>query len=248
VDVVKSPSFRPGKGLPLSLDTPCSSAALVVKGIGGMIDREDGLLGAGYLPGHIWTFDYPRKQLWLEPTNWRPQPGMHQTALGFPRNAHGKAETGLARVTLTVDGKPLDLLLDTGATARPSAAGEQASATPTIHGIGVTSYITTSMLDQWHRRHPDWRVVADGDDLLGTHSTRLIEVPSVAIAGWMVGPVWFTERPDANFHQGMSQYMDRRVEGAVGGNVFAHFAMTLDYPASVAWFACVSQCQAIGAK
>jgi hypothetical protein len=248
VDVIASLAFRAGKGLPPSPGTPCHSVALVEAGSGGQVDGEDGVLGAGYLPGHIWTFDYPRQQLWLEPPTWRPQPGRHRTNLGFPRNDQGKPASGFARITLQVDGQPLDLLLDTGATAKPTAVGRQASDTPTSpRGIGVTSYITTSVLERWHRRHPDWSVVAQGDDLLGTkYASRLIEVPDIEIAGWTIGPVWFTERADSDFHDFMSQYMDRRVEGSTGGNIFAHFVMTIDYPASSAWFACMTQCRAAG--
>jgi hypothetical protein len=243
VQVIASISFRAGNALPASTDTPCHSAALVVNGIGGKTDHGDGLLGAGYLPGRIWTFDYPGQALWLEPASWQPQAGAHRAPLGFPTDANGRPSSGMARITLTVDGQPLDLLLDTGATAKPTAAGKQASGTPTVNGIGTTSYITTSVMNRWHQKHPDWRVVMDGDDLMGTrHAMRLIEVPEVDIAGWTVGPIWFTERPDANFHDYMSQYTDRRVEGSAGANIFASFRMTIDYPARAAWFSCATRC------
>jgi hypothetical protein len=247
--VIESLSFRPGKGLPSSPSTPCHSAALVVKSIGGKIDGEDGVLGAGYLPGHIWTFDYPAQQLWLEPKSWQPPAGAHRAALGFPINAKGNLGSGMARITLTVDGHSLDLLLDTGATAKPTAAGEQASGTPTVNDIGVTSYITTSVMNRWHHRHPDWQVVANGDDLLGSkHAMRLIKVPMVDIAGWTIGPVWFTERADTNFHDFMSQYTDQRVEGSAGANIFASLSMTIDYPARAAWFFCSAHCVVASAK
>jgi len=247
--VIQPPAFRSGKSLPSSLTTPCHSAALVSKSIGNVTNGADGTLGAGYLPGHIWTFNYPLQQLWLEPATWKASSGAHRTALGFQTDAKGELGSGMARITLKVDGRALDFLLDTGATAKPTAAGKQASDTPTEHGIGVTSYITTSVLDRWHQQHPDWRIVANGDDLFGSqHATRLIEVPKVEIAGWIVGPVWFTERADANFHDFMSTYTDQRVEGSAGGNIFAHFAMTIDYPARAAWFMCARQCKIASAK
>lgn len=49
-----------------------------------------------------------------------------------------------------------------------------------------------------------------------------------------VDPVWFIARSDHAFHVFMSSMMDKQVEGAVGCNVFGHFAMTLDYPRSMA--------------
>ena len=64
----------------------------------------------------------------------------------------------------------------------------------------------------------------------------MIEVPSISIGGHAVGPVWFTVRPDRNFHQFMSRWMDRRIEGAVGGSAFRYFRITLDYPNAVAEF------------
>jgi hypothetical protein len=243
MDVIASLAFRPGKSIPLSRGTPCHSAALVVKAEGGGFDTEDGLLGAGYLPGHIWTFDYPGQALWAESTTWQPPAGAHRTALGFQVDKNGKLNAGMARITLTVDGQPLELLLDTGATAKPTDAGKQASGMPTVNGIGTTSYITTSVMNRWHQQHPDWRVVANGDDLFGSrHATRLIEVPGVGIAGWETGPVWFTERPDANFHDFMSTFTDRRVEGSAGANIFAGFSITIDYPAQAAWFSCAARC------
>jgi hypothetical protein len=133
------------------------------------------------------------------------------------------------------------MLLDTGATARPTPAGERASATPTTAGVGVTSYITTSIFNQWHKAHPDWRIVEDGDGLIP--HMRLIEVPRMDIANWSVGPVWFTERADTQFHDFMSNYMDKQIEGSVGGNVFGHFVMTIDYVGEAAYFHCVSGCK-----
>jgi hypothetical protein len=209
---------------------------------GGSYDA-DGQLGAGYLPGRVWTFDYPAQRLTLESAGWHPDPASHPTALGFPRNAKGELASGFPRITIRVDGQPLDMLLDTGATAHPTAAGAKASGTPTVGGYGVTSYITASMLEHWHRAHPDWRVVDKGDDLFGAQrATRLIEVPRVWVAGWSAGPVWFTERPDRAFHVFMSSMMDKQVEGAVGGNVLGHFAMTIDYPDAKAYFRCVTGC------
>lgn len=248
LDVVKALPFRDGQGLPAAATTPpCAFVALVIPTDGG-VDGEDGQLGSGYLPGRIWTFDYAARKLWLEPAGWRPASGMHPASLGFPRDAQGHPEAGFARIALTVAGEPMDFLLDTGATAHPTEAGKATASSLSARGIGVASYVTTSVLERWRLAHPAWRVIAHGDDMLGKRfDSRLIEVPEVEIAGWRVGPVWFTERPDAAFADkpgGMSSYMDQPVVGAVGGNVFMHFTMTLDYPSAQAWFACAAGCQA----
>ena len=241
ITVATIPDFRPGHGLPPPTAGPCGNAVLVLsKGEAG----DDGQLGAAYLPGRIWTFDYPGRRLILEDAAWHPDRSAHATPLGFLHKDKSQPAGGFARITIHVDGQPLDMLLDTGATAHPSAAGRKASGTSTIKGYGVASYITTSVFDRWHKAHPGWRVVKGGDDLFGAaHATRIIEVPQVDIVGWAVGPVWFTERPDANFHKFMAQWMDKAPEGAVGGNVFRHFVMTIDYPGAKAYFRCVRGCK-----
>ncbi|WP_147293195.1 hypothetical protein [Dyella monticola] len=67
------------------------------------------------------------------------------------------------RITIRVDGQPLDMLLDTGASSFPTPAAARISGTPTVEGEGVTSYITTGTLERWHKAHRDWRVVEDAD-------------------------------------------------------------------------------------
>ena len=69
----------------------------------------------------------------------------------------------------------------------------------------------------------------------GTHEA-MIEVPKIKIAGYEVGPVWFTRRANKNFHELMSRFMGKQVEGAVSGNAFRFFRITVDYPKAVAVF------------
>ncbi|SEM41324.1 hypothetical protein SAMN05428989_3783 [Pseudoxanthomonas sp. GM95] len=110
----------------------------------------------------------------------------------------------------------------------------------TEKGIGVTSYIDKAVLDRWHQEHPDWIVIDDGDELLPVQGDmRVIRVPNVMVAGWSVGPVWFTERPEGTFGpKGMGAHMDAPVVGAAGANLWQHFVMTLDYPHDAAWLTC----------
>ncbi|HET6432762.1 hypothetical protein [Dyella sp.] len=238
--VVPAPTFAAGQSLPPP-DGPCGASVMVNK----LPYDLDGQLGAAYLGTRTWTFDYPARRLIAAGEGWKPAAGAHSAPLGFRRSTGPGLDLYFPRIVARIDGQPIDFLLDTGATAHPTAAGKQASGTETVHGEGVTSYITTGQLERWHAAHPDWRVIENGDDLGGPgHPSRLIEVPALAIAGWRVGPVWFTERPDSAFHQYMAQMMDRPTEGALGGNVFRSFRMTLDYPKATAWFVCVRDCQA----
>ncbi|WDS35377.1 hypothetical protein [Pseudoxanthomonas sp.] len=233
------------KGLPVVEHRGCDAMALVPDGYTELGDA-DGNLGAGYLPHFTWTFDYPAKTLWRESSNWKAASQLRPLHMSFPKNAAGDRWSGLPRITLNIAGQPLDFLLDTGATAKPTPAGLEASHIDTARGIGVTSYITTSMLERWHREHQTWRLVDKGDALMD--GMRIIEVPSVEIAGWSVGPLWFTERPDGAFdeHTGISQYMDGPVVGAAGANLWQNFVMTLDYSHDTAWLACADCKSSVG--
>ena len=97
----------------------------------------------------------------------------------------------------------------------------------------ATSFITTKVFDSWRAARVDWPVLENAE---ATTGEAMIRVSQVKIAGFSVGPVWFTRRKDANFHQYMSQWMDKRIEGAVGGNVLRQFRVTVDYPKAEATF------------
>lgn len=246
VAFVARPAYAPHKAMPVA-KAHCGDILVLDKGpdIGG----AEGMAGGRYLATRTWTFDYPARQLRVEDEAWRPSPAAHAIDLGMQRDDAGDLRTGYPRVTIAVAGESIDVLLDTGATAHPTKTGQAAMQTPTVNGQGVASYITTNIMNRWHAAHPDWPVVAAADDLLpGKPPARAIRVPSVEIAGWSVGPVWFTERPDANFEEGMSQYMDRTVHGAVGANVLDAFVMTLDYGMPKAWLACGNGCRAKAAE
>ena len=237
------PDYKAGRGLPPPGEGPCAAALMVLP----QAHESDGQLGASYLLGRVWTFDYPAQRMTMESASWRPSPAAHESKLGFPHDAQGRQQTGFARITIRVDGEPLDMLLDTGATSYPTPEAARISGTPTVNGQGVTSYITNGKFKQWHQRHPEWRVVEHADYKVAMGPLkRIIEVPKLQIAGWSVGPVWFTEQPDMAYHQYMAEMMDKPVEGVVGGNVFQHFAMTIDYPHESAYFRCVKACVPAG--
>ncbi|AIF48504.1 hypothetical protein [Dyella japonica] len=241
ITTAPAPVYKPGLGIPAPTNATCTGVMTYEDK--HPISAMDGMLGSNYLNGRIWTFDYPAKQLILQGKHWTPVVDDHAYTLGFQKDAEGKRARAFPRVVIRVDGQPLDMLLDTGATAFPSESGKQATGTPTVNGFGVTSYITHSQLERWHAAHPGWRAVENGDELFAGQPTRMIEVPSLDIAGWSVGPVWFTERNDDDFHNLMDPLMDKPPEGAVGGNVLGRFRLTIDYPQGVAYFGCTQGCQ-----
>lgn len=228
--VVAHPTFQSGKGWPL-LAEGCNGIVLYPAA------GRDGQVTPMALKPGIWTFDYGARSLTLRSPGGAAEAGGTATALGFKRLGPGHA-SAWPRIRITVDGQVLDMLLDTGATSHPTAEALKASGASVKDGVGVASYITASTMAAWHARHPEWRYIAEGDDLIPKRVAAVIEVPEIGIAGQNVGPVWFTQRPDEAFHGMMAHLMDIPPEGAIGGNVFENFRMTLDYPHARAWFFC----------
>ena len=234
-DTVRTFPFSNETALPVpSISRPCGAVAMVLNDPHDL--GYDGILGAAYLSSFIWTFDYPEQRLILEPPTWQPDGLAKHVPLLFIHNSAGERASDFPAIILKIDGESLPLLLDTGATAMPTSAGQAAQHLPTVNGIGVTSYITRSLLERWHARHPEWRVISNGDRLLP--NTRLIEVPNVELGDVPIGPVWFTERPDVNFGPTrMSLWMGQTVVGAAGANIYGRFRITLDYLHEALWIA-----------
>jgi len=203
------------------------------------LSSDDGLLGQAWFAGRVWTWDYPGRRLLLDGAGWHPQTDAQCVTLGFKTDAHGERENDFPRIVIKVDGRALPMLLDSGAMTvlTPAAMRTLRDGLPAER---ATSMIVASLFDAWHKAHPDWRIIEDAQ--AGTHCA-MIEVPQVEIAGKTVGPVWFTERPDKNFHQFMSGMMSGQVEGSIGGNALGHFVMTIDYPHAMAYFRCVLACK-----
>jgi hypothetical protein len=193
--------------------------------------RFDGMLGQEWFASRVWTFDYPQKRLLLRAAGDVPQvDAAHRLALGFKADDKGKRQIDFPRVEVGIDGSKLDLLFDTGAMTELTATA-LAVMDDGGKAARATSFITATQFEAWRKAHPGWRVIEDAEVGSGQ---AMIEVPELAFAGYTIGPVWFTRRADKNFHEFMSQFMDRRVEGAIGGNALRHFRITVDYPAAAA--------------
>ncbi len=234
-DGARMPAFSTATRLPVpAAPEACGVSATATNDLPDL--GYDGVLGAAYLSHFIWTFDYPAQRLSVESLSWRPDARATRIPLLFAQNSAGQWLSDFPGVVLTVDGEPITLLFDTGATALPTQSGAASRNIATVNGIGVTSYIVTSIFNRWHARHPEWPVVLNGDRLIP--GTRLIRVPDVALGTLHVGPVWFTERPDVNFGpQRMSLWMGQTVVGAAGANVYGRFKITVDYPHEALWIA-----------
>jgi len=191
------------------------------------------MLGAPWFAGHVFTFDYAKRRLVLRPDGDVPSVAAeHRIAVGFQRDDTGAVAVPYGRIQITVDGTVLDMLLDTGATVVLTEAARAALGGAATHR--ATSFIIASVFERWHEAHPEWRVIEAADQT--SEGEPMIEVPRVPIAGYEVGPVWFTRRPDSAFHEFMAQYMDKPSDGAFGGSGLRYLRVTVDWTRGVAAF------------
>jgi hypothetical protein len=200
-------------------------------------DREyhaDGMLGAPWFAGRVFTFDYGGKRLWLRSPGDLPEvPEAHRIPFGMQRDMTGTPTSPYGRIQMQVDGASIDMLFDTGATiALTDAALQQLGGAARDR---ATSFIIATVFDRWRKAHPEWRVIEAADANMS--GAPLIEVPKVRIAGHDIGPVWFTSRPDENFREYMAELMDKASDGAIGGTALKYFQrVTVDWANGTAVF------------
>lgn len=231
------PKFKKGSEIPLP-DNEGKMRVMPADVVAKNHLESDGMLGEAWFGGHVWTWNYPAGTLRLEGAGFHPDAKSTKVPLGFPVE-DGQRANNFARIAIAVDGKSFDVLLDTGAMTELTPEALKA-VNDKLPATRATSFIVDVIFKQWHTAHPDWRVIEQAE---ARTKQDMIEVPDVEIAGAHVGPVWFTHRPDKNFHEYMSGMMDKRVEGAIGGDAFQHFVMTIDYPNAVAYFRCAKDCK-----
>lgn len=231
---VPLPAFRPGLGIAAPAGTPGGLMPVQAAKMRGWFSQGwSGMLGQQWFAGRVWTWDYPARRLLLRAPGDVPSvPAAHRVALGFRKDRAGKHVTSFPRIGATIDGDTLDFLLDTGATMFLTDSARA------VLGDGraaerAASFITASVFRRWRARHPTWRVVRNAERRTGAD---LIEVPEVRVGGYTVGPVWFALRQDDAFHVWMAQWMDRPVEGALGGTALRGLRITVDYPGEMAYF------------
>lgn len=196
-------------------------------------EEWSGMLGQQWFAGRVWTWDYPRQRLlWRTAGDLPKVPQEHKVELGFQTNPNGSRKLNFPRIQIQLDGETLDMLFDTGAFTELNGA-TMACVADGRSAKRAASFITQSVFEGWHKKHPEWRVCERAEKSTGA---TMIEVKQLQVAGYVVGPVWFTVRPDKNFHEYMSQWMDRKVEGALGASGLQFFRVTVDYPGAVAAF------------
>jgi hypothetical protein len=191
----------------------------------------DGRLGSAWFANRVWTIDYPNRRMYFDgaksrvhadPSCWVP--------IGFQTDSMGRRTNDFPRIAARIDGEEIQFLLDTGAqTELTDSAWRRLGSNEPRHR--ATSFITSQRFEQWHRKHPEWLIVPNAEKPSGA---AMMRVPTIEVGGRQIGPVWFTERPDRNFRDFMSQYMDKPIEGALGGSAWRYVMLVLDYPGAKA--------------
>ena len=86
----------------------------------------EAFLGQGFFMTRAWTFDYPNKQIWINTTLKASQvndPNVQK--IGFKKDENNVKIFGHPSMTIEVEGQPLDVLFDTGATMILTDAGRE---------------------------------------------------------------------------------------------------------------------------
>jgi len=219
-----SPELVSAVGLPVvhpDASIPAPGGSPLVMPLTQLGPGLDGFLGQDWFAGRTWTFDYPGKRLLLRAGGDLPSGPRSSFHLPKP----GPEVAAFGRITIEVDGAPLDVLFDTGATTElvPEALVRVGDGRPAQR---ATSFMKAAIFDGWRKAHPDWPVIEKAETRTGAD---MIRVPVIVVAGQKIGPVWFTRRPDKAFDEFMSSMTDAPVVGALGGSGLRYFRITVDY-------------------
>jgi hypothetical protein len=234
------PAFRGDASLPTAItQTPQGTGLLVYpidwraqNNFGAWIGREtQGQLGSNWFNGRVWTLDYPNHRLVLRSGSSATdgEPG-RERPFHFNTDSAGRRIGHTGSVDVVIDGDTVAMLMDTGATIWLSSAALARV------GDGGPSERSSSHLPNWmfvrlRDRHPDWPIIERADLWAGL---SLMRVPNVSIAGYEVGPTWFSVLgggpPTPPTAAPNAPAWAKRQGGTIGGSLLKHFVVTLDYP------------------
>ena len=215
------PTFRADASIPAPL------CAANLEGFGTPATTKElegavGFLGHPWFAGRVWVLDYPGHTM---STYVATPPARELGAHTIPMTLRDRQKKNFPRIRVVVAGDTISMLLDTGATSDLSAdAVRVMGAGPPVR---ASAFVATRLWNRWRSAHPAWRTIPNGE---ASMKADLIEVPTVTIAGYDVGPIWFAKRRDAVYDNMMSPQMDQPVDASIGGAAFRTFRMTMDYP------------------
>ena len=180
-------------------------------------------LGQFFFINNAWTFNYKTGKLSINTPISKNIVNENTQTIGFKKDRKGNKKFGHPSMKIAIDGKPIDVLFDTGATFLLSDAGKEQLGLDVKATAG--SFIAKSIFNEWRTQHPAWRIIQKGEFT----GADLIEVPEVTVGNLTAGPVWFAVRPDEAWSKGMIGTMDKVVKGAIGGSFLKYYKVMIDY-------------------
>jgi hypothetical protein len=160
----------------------------------------DAALPVRALRGYDVVFDYPNHRFALNASGGKHSGTEVPVKIG---------ESGMPTVTAQVAGKPYGFLLDTGGT---SVMLSQAAIQPDFQHVQGA--------------------YGRGNMLLGKFEGKLmtVDIPSLSWGPFQLTHVIAVSRPAGIYEKNMSSIAGADIVGSLGGNVFQHFRIDIDYP------------------
>lgn len=233
IKLSQMPVFKKGKSI------PAGGINNFMKGHLFIVDEKklnkigvnQGFLGGRWHAEKIIEFNYIKQKMHLlDVVTEVSVDEFDAVKLGFQKDAKGSYSTAFPRININISGKEYPMLFDTGATAILSKEAKFIMKSSDSQ-VG-TSYIISTIFEQWKQDNPSWKVI---DKACTLSNEAMIEVPQVTIGDRTVGPVWFTRRTDPKLHSYMSKMMDKKIDGVVGGSLFQYLRIVVDYPNEIAY-------------
>lgn len=189
-----------------------------------------GFFGQYFFINHCWTFDYINRTVKIHQACNIDIGSLNAQKVGFKKDSNNIKLFGHPSINIKIEGEEIPMLFDTGATIELTESAQNILKRKKEIG---GSFIAKSIYEKWKKKHPNWKVIKGGNELVDggkSYYLDLIEVPLVVLGSFEVGPVWFAVRPDAAWSKGMIRSMDRVVKGALGGSALKYVSVTIDYP------------------
>jgi hypothetical protein len=187
----------------------------------------DATLGTSWIDEPL-SIDYSRRRVTFENPRRSPQAVTIEVRRTPPPAEQLPSET-LLLVPVSVAGESLNMLLDTGATAR--ILPQYRDRMPDRSEVRQVCFGSRDLVGRWHREHPDWPFVLSGAEVPGENGFRptdMIRVDSLFVGMRRAPPTWFLARPDDETFRYLSKAFGKPVAGDLGGDALRDWKITID--------------------